>query len=208
MNGSLVIAEIADKTPAAPSTLGTTLSQDAAGIANVPGDIGQMAFVQHLAEVMPAADVAFGGGMLMLIIVVHATGVRAVTGAFAKRLRVVLLRPSVWHADFLMSLAILMLLALHLVEVVIWATSLVYSGLVPSWRAAGFFAGNTYTTVGYGAFVLPTGWEMLAPIIAISGLFTFGWSGSVLVDIVARCQRVKDLVADSALPPDTKPRTG
>lgn len=208
MNESLVIAQIAGKDPAAPSTLDNALTQGAAGIASVPGDIARIPFVQHLAEVMPAADVAFGGGMLMLIIVVHATGVRAVTSAFAKRLRIVMLRPSVWHADFLMSLAILMLLALHLFEVVVWATSLVYTGLVPSWRAAGFFAGNTYTTVGYGAFVLPPGWEMLAPIIAISGLFTFGWSGSVLVDIVARCQRVKDVVAERDIKPETTPGAG
>jgi hypothetical protein len=32
---------------------------------------------------------------------------------------------------------------------------------------------------------------MLAPIIAMSGLFTFGWTGSVLVEIVRRCQQVK-----------------
>jgi len=74
----------------------------------------------------------------------------------------------------------------------------VYGGLLTSWRAAGFFAGNTYTTVGYGNFVLPAGWEMLAPIIAMSGLFAFGWSGSVLVDIVSRCQRIKDVVAGRA----------
>ena len=36
---------------------------------------------------------------------------------------------------------------------------------------------------------------MLAPIIAISGLFTFGWSGSVLVDLVGRCQKIKDAAA-------------
>ena len=67
-----------------------------------------------------------------------------------------------------------------------------YSGLLSDWRTAGFFAGNTYTTVGYGNFLLPLGWKMLAPIIAISGLFTFGWSGSVLVDLVARCRKIKD----------------
>jgi hypothetical protein len=88
-----------------------------------------------------------------------------------------------------------MLLSLHLVEMVAWSAALVYSGLVPDWRTAGFFAGNTYTTVGYGRFVLPAGWRMLAPIIAISGLFTFGWSGSVLVDLVARCQKIKDAAA-------------
>ncbi len=91
-----------------------------------------------------------------------------------------------------MASSVFMLLALHLLETIVWAASLVYGGLVTSWRAAGFFAGNTYTTVGYGNFVLPAGWEMLAPIIAMSGLFAFGWSGSVLVDIVSRCQRIKD----------------
>ena len=102
--------------------------------------------------------------------------------------------------DGLMATSVLGLLLLHLTETVVWAAALVYGGLVPSWRAAGFFAGNTYTTVGYGTFVLPAGWEMVAPIIAISGLFTFGWSGSVLVDIVARCQRLKDAVAERAAP--------
>ncbi len=165
----------------------------------------QLPVLQHLAQVLPAADVAFGGGMLMLIILIHATGVRAVTDHVAHRSRVIMQRPKVWRADILMLSSILLLLALHLSETVVWASALVYGGLVPSWRAAGFFAGNTYTTVGYGTFVLPAGWEMLAPIIAISGLFTFGWSGSVLVDIVARCQRIKDAVAEHGPPPREEP---
>jgi len=177
-------------------------SSPISGLASVPGDIEALPFLQHLAQVMPAADVAFGGGMLLLIILIHATGVRAVTGLVARRTHAIMMRPRVWRADILMGSSVLLLLVLHLTESCAWAASLVYSGLVPSWRAAGFFAGNTYTTVGYGAFVLPAGWEMMAPIIAISGLFTFGWSGSVLVDIVARCQRIKDAADGRApLPP-------
>lgn len=200
-----LLAQAADKAPAPPSSLSSTLTQDALGLTRVPGEIEALPLLQHLADVMPAADVAFGGAMLMLIVVVHATGVRWVTSHVARRLRVATLRPTIWRADVLMALSVLLLLALHLFEVVIWATSLVYSGLVPSWRAAGFFAGNTYTTVGYGNFVLPAGWEMLAPIIAISGLFTFGWSGSVLVDIVARCQRIKDAFTDRQAAPPAPP---
>ena len=40
---------------------------------------------------------------------------------------------------------------------------------------------------------------MLAPIIAMSGLFTFGWTGSVLVEIVRRCQEVKSTAFKSRL---------
>lgn len=179
----------------------TLVAQAAPGVAAaLDTDIGKIPFFQHLAQVLPAADVAFGGAMLLLIVVIHATGVRAVTTHVAHRSHAIMGRPSVWRADFLMGSSVLMLLTLHLLETFAWASALVMSGIVPSWRAAGFFAGNTYTTVGYGAFVLPAGWEMLAPIIAISGLFTFGWSGSVLVDIVARCQRIKDAVAGRVTP--------
>ena len=158
----------------------------------VPGDVGQIPLLQHLSAVIPAADLFFGGTMLILIVLVHAAGVRFATNYVVKRWQVIMQRPTAWRADLLMSSAVFVLLTLHLLEMVIWASALVYSGLVPNWRAAGFFAGNTYTTVGYGAFVLPAGWHMLAPIIAISGLFTFGWSGSVLVDLVGRCQKIKD----------------
>jgi hypothetical protein len=158
----------------------------------VPHDIAQLPLFEHLSQVMPAADLVLGGGMLLLIMLVHATGVRSVTNHVLRRSTLILARPTTWRADLLMSGTVFGLLSLHVLEIVVWAAGLVYSGLVHDWRAAGFFAGNTYTTVGYGNFILPTGWHMLAPIIAISGLFTFGWSGSVLVDLVGRCQKIKD----------------
>ena len=145
---------------------------------------------------MPAADLLLGGMMLVFIMLVHTAGVRCDEqprpASFG---RLCMARPSRWRADLLMSGMVFALLGLHLLEMFAWAASLVYSGLVPDWRMAGFFAGNTYTTIGYGNFVLPDGWKMLAPIIAISGLFTFGWSGSVLVDLIGRCQKIKDAAA-------------
>lgn len=186
---------VARAVPPAASPSTPNLDGAAAALTSVPADIAGLPFLQHLAQALPVADIAFGGAMLIVIILIHATGVRTVTNIVAKRMRVIMAHPRVWQADIVMSLSVALLLVLHLVETMVWASSLVYGGLVTDWRAAGFFAGNTYTTVGYGAFVLPPGWEMLAPIIAMSGLFTFGWSGSVLVTIVARCQRVKDLAS-------------
>lgn len=163
-----------------------------AQIESVPSDVANIPLVQHLTAVMPAADLVFGGAMLVIVVLMHATGVRFITNQVVARWQTIMKRPTAWRADLLMSGSVFVLLALHLVEMLAWAAALVYSGLVADWRSAGFFAGNTYTTVGYGAFILPNGWRMLAPIIAISGLFTFGWSGSVLVDLVGRCQKIKD----------------
>jgi Ion channel len=155
-------------------------------------DIAQLPLFEHLSQFMPAADLFFGGAMLVIIILVHAAGVRAVTTHVLRRSDVILQRPARWRVDLLMGSIVFMLLALHVSEMLIWTAALVFSNLVPDWRSAGFFAGNTYTTVGYGVFILPNGWRMLAPIIAMSGLFAFGWSGSVLVDFVRRLNTLRD----------------
>jgi hypothetical protein len=100
-------------------------------------------------------------------------------------------RPSTWKPDVTMSGAVVLLLILHLLEIYIWAAALVNFDLVKGWRDAGFIAANTYTAVGYGNFDVPPGWHMLAPFVALSGLFSIGWSGSLLVEIVRRCQEIK-----------------
>jgi len=180
-----------------PAAAGADPSSDA--LRQIPGtlergaaDIAQLPLFEHLSAVMPAADLIFGGALLVFIILVHAAGVRSVTSHVATRSAAIMLRPTLWRADLLMGSIVFLLLALHVTEMMIWAAALVYSNLVADWRTAGFFAGNTYTTVGYGDFVLPNGWRMLAPIIAMSGLFTFGWSGSVLVDFVQRINKIRD----------------
>jgi Ion channel len=170
-----------------------SLERGAADIANLP-------LFEHLSAVMPAADMFFGGLMLVLVILVHAIGVRTVTSHATNRSKAIMQHPTFWRADLLMGGIVFMLLALHVLEMYMWAAALVYSNLVQDWRTAGFFAGNTYTTVGYGAFILPDGWRMLAPIIAISGLFTFGWSGSVLVDYVRRINALRDAAAAAKAP--------
>ena len=185
-------ADITGKGGDALQTVPGAIEAGVAQIEAVPTDVANIPLVQHLTAVMPAADLVFGGAMLVVIVLMHATGVRYITNHVVARWRNIMQRPTTWRADVLMGSSVFVLLALHLAEMVAWAAALVYSGLVPDWRTAGFFAGNTYTTVGYGTFVLPNGWRMLAPIIAISGLFTFGWSGSVLVDLVGRCQKIKD----------------
>ena len=167
----------------------------------------QVPLIQHLTDVMPLPDFIFGGGMLLVIVLVHAAGMRMLTDRFEKRLLTFGISHSTWRPDVLMGLVVFLMLLLHLFEIWLWAAALVYSGLVQNWRAAGFFAANTYTTVGYGNFLLPEGWHMLAPIIAISGLFTFGWTGSVLVEIVRRCQEIKTTAFKAKLERSHKPPT-
>jgi hypothetical protein len=80
--------------------------------------------------------------------------------------------------------SVLLLLALHIVEVVMWAYSLMYLGLIAHAYDAIYYCANAYTTLGYGTVDLESHWRNISPIISISGLFTFAWTTSVLVDVV------------------------
>jgi hypothetical protein len=193
-HSTLLAADTTSTSPDVLQQIPGTLERGVADIADLP-------LFEHLSAVMPAADLFFGGAMMVFIVLVHAAGVRALTTHVLRRTESIMQRPSRWQADLLMASIVFMLLTLHVTEMFLWAAALVYSNLVPDWRAAGFFAGNTYTTVGYGNFILPNGWRMLAPIIAMSGLFTFGWSGSVLVDFVRRLNQIRD----AAVNPERRP---
>ena len=190
-----VLAAVAQSPEPAQSEARDLVERGERQLEAVRGDMQQLPVLEQVSAVMPGSDLLFGGAMLIVIMLVHATGVRTVTTRAARHSERLLEKPSMWRADLLMSVSVAMLLLLHVLEIVLWSTALVYSGLVPDWRIAGLFAGNTYTTLGYGNVPLARGWEMLAPLIAVSGLFSFGWSGSVLVDLVGRCQRIKDRAA-------------
>ncbi len=166
----------------------------------LPADVDRLAGILPLASIVPFADLLFGGALLVAIVVLHGAGVRGIDGYFRKRCATFATRARAsMRFDVLFGSVIFLLLALHLAEIVFWTAALVYSKLVTDWRAAAFFVANTYTTVGYGSFVLRPEWNMLAPIIAISGLFTFGWTGSVLVGYVDMLNRAR--ASPHATPP-------
>lgn len=138
-----------------------------------------------LSQALPLPDLVFGGSVLMLVIMFHAFWTRLITGAVLKRSQGIRSRGWIWHADLLFILSILSLLAVHLSEVLLWSTALVVGHIVNDWARAAYFAANCYTALGE-PFSLPHAWRMVPPIIAISGIFTFAWTASVLVDFVSR----------------------
>jgi len=66
----------------------------------------------------------------------------------------------------------------------IWAGALRFLGVVPRVHNAVYFCANAYTTLGYGNVDLGEHWRNISPIIGMSGLFTFAWTTSSLVDVV------------------------
>jgi hypothetical protein len=81
---------------------------------------------------------------------------------------------------------VLLILATHLGEMLVWGLTLTGVGAIPIFRDAFYYSAVTYTTLGYSPDLLPQGWRILAPMIAMSGFFAFGWTTGVLVNVVGR----------------------
>ena len=125
----------------------------------------------------------FAGAMLFLILVIHAVYMYFVEHVYEKiidkliqRNTGALMRGVFYVMAFVLTLS-------HLLEIYIWGYALSVTALVNNTHQAMVFAGSAYTTVGFGTNPLPTSWDLVMVVIALSGMVTFGWSISVLVSM-------------------------
>ena len=152
----------------------------------------------------PVMEIAVGLVGLIAIIILHGIGIRFVNRLFSAAWVRVDARTPIWRINLILATALAALSMLHFVETMLWALPLSHAGIIPKLRDSYYFVLDRYTTLGEDALQLPNRWRLLGPIIAMSGLFTFGWTGSVLVSIMgelgrldrARARRQDDASAD------------
>ena len=69
---------------------------------------------------------------------------------------------------------------IHILEILLWGMFILKLDLIDNAIEAILFAGSCYTTVGFIADLLPSGWKSLAFFISFTGLFSFAWTTSVM----------------------------
>jgi voltage-gated potassium channel len=90
-----------------------------------------------------------------------------------------------WHSAALMIRFTVVMIALHILQVLLWAAFYRWRCL-PSWDASFYFSAASYSTVGYGDIVLPIIWRSLGPLESITGMLMCGLSVSGLFAILVR----------------------
>jgi len=81
------------------------------------------------------------------------------------------------------------LMMLHVVEVVLWATAyrLLPGNHLDSFEKATYFSMVTFTTLGYGDITLADHqWRLLSGIEALNGILLVGWTTAFLFLVVQR----------------------
>jgi len=140
--------------------------------------------MDKLSAPYPILEIVLGTLIMIVIIFVHGAGIRTINQRFSKSWTQVNAATPYWRINLLLAFTIGALAALHFAETLLWAIPVSVMGLIPSMRDSYYFVLESYTTLGEGAVGLPDRWRLIGPIIAMSGLFTFGWTGSVLVSVM------------------------
>ena len=78
-----------------------------------------------------------------------------------------------------------LLVCLHMLQVVLWASFYRWKNF-PSWEAAFYFSTACYSTVGSGDLFLKQAWRTMGPVESVMGMLMCGLSASFLFAIVTR----------------------
>jgi len=153
----------------------------------------------------PLTEIGFCLLIVVIMISVHGWCLGSASRRFAIGLAA--LPPSApgWRVSLLVSMTIGLLAQIHLLESLIWVVPIWWLGLIPSLHDTYLYVLEAYTTLGEGSVSLPQGWRIVGPMIAMSGLFTFSWTGSVLVYVMTESSRRHASRARHPPPDQTRP---
>lgn len=146
----------------------------------------------------PIVEILLGTVPLLATLFIHGSGMYFIERRFANRRP--LFRSTRLGSEVFFAAMVIVMLTTHLVEILVWGATLAVVGAVPVFRDAFYFAAGTYTTLGYGEGTLTRSWRLMAPMIAISGLFAFGWTTGVLVNLVSVIYRERLAIAGKPRP--------
>jgi len=126
-----------------------------------------------------------GGAVSVCNITIHAfvmtMVVRVAQATAMKPIR----RPSSRLAG-VMIVTVLLLMAAHTSEVMVWALAYLIVNAAPVGTNLVYFAFVNYTTLGYGDVVPVQDWQLLGPMTAMNGVLLFGWSTAVIFEVLRR----------------------
>jgi hypothetical protein len=145
--------------------------------------------VSSLKEPGLITELGFGLLVLVFFITVHGWCMGVVSKFFAVRFARFGPEVAQWRVSFLVAVTIALLASVHLIETMIWVIPIWWFGLISGFRDSFYFVLESYTTLGDAKVALPHSWRLIGPMIAISGLFTFSWTGSVMVYVVTETGR-------------------
>ena len=128
--------------------------------------------------------ILIAGALVAITVAIHAVGLGLVLSRWAN------LRPLApthfWPITWLLIRLAWWLILIHLVEISVWGLFYFWRECLPDAESAFYFAGVTYTTIGYGDLVLKEPWRMLGPVEGLAGILMCGLSAGIFFAVVSK----------------------
>lgn len=128
-----------------------------------------------------------GFGFLIMSIVFMYLGffLTRISATHAIKSRIFTESSEYWGAVYEFIYKMTLLALVQIGAIAIWGAALLLTGLIDNPTMSFLFAGSCYTTIGIFSDLLPNDWKSLALIIAFSGLFSFAWSTSIMMNMTS-----------------------
>ena len=154
-------------------------------------DLIRNADLPSFATLIREINIDMGNGQIWFVLLlacfmltVHGMIVLSIAGTF-HWLDQKLENKQIYGANFVSYfIAILLIIAVHFAEIIAWAYICVALKVFPSNPQTFYFAGEMYTTVGYGDYKLTEHWRVLPIIISFTGIFAVSMSGAALYSMM------------------------
>jgi hypothetical protein len=125
----------------------------------------------------------FGISMLLIVMLVHGFALLQIAKRYEVKSFLYLSEHRYTSVTLVFYISVLCLFLIHLFEIILWGIALYLFKLLPNLGESILFSGSTYTAMGFMDDLLPSGWKMLAIMIAFSGMFAFAWTASVMISM-------------------------
>ena len=124
-------------------------------------------------------------------VLIHLAGLTGLIVAMRSRARTIKPFKSTVRQMALILCVVLALLAIHAVEIWVYALAFLYVGAFDSFEMALYYSTSSFTTVGYGDVKPLVEWRLLGAIESANGFLLIGWSTAFLISVVSRLRVVE-----------------
>jgi hypothetical protein len=122
--------------------------------------------------------------LLAITVAIHATGLVAMLRWL--RRSPALERAGMTSSTWLLVRVVWSLMAIHLLEISVWAAFYWWQECLPDAESAFYFSGVTYASIGYGDLLLPNEWRLFGPVEGLTGILMCGLSTGFFFAILSR----------------------
>ena len=122
--------------------------------------------------------------LVAVTVAMHAVGLAVLLGSLMKSQAQPPTR--LWPVTWLLIRVTWWLILIHLSEISVWGLFYYWQECLPDVESSFYFAGVTWTTIGYGDLVLPKPWRMLGPVEGLTGILMCGLSAGLFFAVVSK----------------------